>query len=113
MIGPRQEGWKYLAAGGTGGLLYWLLTYPTDVIKVRVRTYVWCGVCTMVVWLTIRGAHSVEHASRCPGQAPAQVQKRRTLRKVARPATTLLSIRFELTSSWFVLRLLHVCVCVC
>lgn len=27
------EGWKYLAAGGTGGLLYWLLTYPTDVIK--------------------------------------------------------------------------------
>jgi hypothetical protein len=41
----RQEGWKYLAAGGTGGLLYWLLTYPTDVIKVRVRAFVVCVSC--------------------------------------------------------------------
>jgi len=27
------EGWKYLVAGGTGGFLYWFLTYPADVIK--------------------------------------------------------------------------------
>lgn len=25
--------WALLISGGTGGLLYWLLTYPTDVLK--------------------------------------------------------------------------------
>lgn len=25
--------WKLFTAGGTAGFLYWLLTYPTDVIK--------------------------------------------------------------------------------
>ena len=30
--------WKVLMAGGVGGVMYWLLTYPTDVIKSSIQS---------------------------------------------------------------------------
>jgi len=32
------ETWKVLVSGGIGGVMYWLLTYPTDVIKSSMQT---------------------------------------------------------------------------
>lgn len=32
------EAWKVLISGGIGGIMYWLLTYPTDVIKSTMQT---------------------------------------------------------------------------
>ncbi len=32
------EAWKVLTSGGIGGVMYWLLTYPTDVIKSTMQT---------------------------------------------------------------------------
>eukprot|EP01112_Ceratiomyxa_fruticulosa_P020775 TRINITY_DN7172_c0_g1_i1.p1 TRINITY_DN7172_c0_g1~~TRINITY_DN7172_c0_g1_i1.p1 ORF type:complete len:301 (+),score=46.79 TRINITY_DN7172_c0_g1_i1:874-1776(+) len=39
--GGRVEdlpGWKVMIAGGFGGMMYWSLTYPTDVIKSSIQT---------------------------------------------------------------------------
>lgn len=43
MLKPGQTlndlpAWKVMSAGGIGGLMYWALTYPTDVIKSTIQT---------------------------------------------------------------------------
>lgn len=30
--------WKLLMAGGIGGMAYWIITYPTDVIKTKMQS---------------------------------------------------------------------------
>jgi hypothetical protein len=86
-----QEGWKYLVAGGTGGLLYWVLTYPIDVIKVHDAALpqpsppshpVHTILAPLLTCSHSRTWRSVEHADGRSRPAPAQVPRHRALCQV-------------------------------